>query len=435
MAVLRRDLGLVEMGAVAASMMLGTGIFFGPTLTAQAFPNGPAILGFWLAGGAVALCGAWAFGKLAALHPQSGGPYVYVRKAYGDWAAFLFAWTSFTVIAPSSMAVVAGFFADSLAKIVPLSPVGIGLMAIWSILAVTFVNVMGVKSGGRIQSALTGLKVLLVGLLIALLLTAWGRPPPPTTWTGSGQWSGAFVGVLFAVGGWEYAVLASEEVRDPQRTIPRALFIGAAIVIALYLLVVLADLTALGPAGMAAAQSLAPEAAERAWPGSSGFVAAAVLVSALGTLNAITLLGPRATFAAARDRLFPANAARLSRWGTPTAALVVQAGLATAYFLSGTAGDVANYTVLGTGVFIVLSAIALPRLRREAGVKRRRGHALEDAAAFAVALVYAWFLGDLLVEQRLRALIGLGIVGLGLVPFAILRFMRRRTQHTQSLGA
>lgn len=425
---LRRDLGLVEMGAVAASMMLGTGIFFGPSLTAQEFPDSRMVFLLWAIGGLVALAGAWVFGRLASLHPLSGGPYVYVRQAYGPWCGFLFAWTSFIIIAPTSMAVMASVFAAHLAQLAPLSRVGLALVALWSLAAVTFANTIGVKTGGRVQTVLTGLKIVLVAVLIGLLLTASGQTTSMAV-KGGGRFSIAFVGILFAVGGWEYAVLASEEVRYPERNIPRALLIGTGIVVALYLLVVLAYLGMLGADGVARATALAPEAAERALPGSARFVAVAVAVSAFGTLNAIVLLGPRATFAVARDGWLPRSFARLSaRWDTPVLPLLAQAALTVVYLLTGTFQTVAAYTVVGTGVFIILSAAALPWLRRRAGRTRRRQDWLEDAAAFAVAGVYVWFLIFLVFEDPPTALVGLGLIAAGLVPYVLLRFFGFRSE-------
>lgn len=411
----------MEMGAVAASMMLGTGIFFGPSLTAQEFPDSRMVLLLWGIGGLVALAGAWVFGRLAALHPLSGGPYVYVRNAYGSWCGFLFAWTSFIIIAPTSMAVMASVFATHLAQLSTLSQVGLALVALWSLAAVSFANTIGVKTGGRLQTVLTGLKILLAAVLIGLLLTASGQATPPRV-EGGGRLSIAFVGILFAVGGWEYAVLASEEVRSPERNIPRALLMGTAIVVALYLLVVLAYLSLLGADGVARATALAPEAAERALPGSAKFVAVAVAVSAFGTLNAIVLLGPRATFAVARDGLLPRSFARLSaRWGTPVLPLLAQATLTVVYLLTGTFQTVAAYTVVGTGVFIILSAAALPWLRRRAGGDRRTRDWFEDAAGFFVAGVYVWFLVFLVRDDVQTALVGLGLVAAGFVPYALLR--------------
>lgn len=426
MGQLRRDLGFWEMAAVCASMIFGTGIFFGPSVTAQEFPNTAQILLLWAAGAGVALCGAFAFGRLAALHPLSGGPYVYVREAYGRLPGFLFAWTSFAVIAPSSLAVMANVFATNLAKLEPMSPAAVLVLAFWSLVAAAFANTLGVGLGGRAQDLLTGLKLALVGAIIVLLL-GHGPGAPATQGPGGGHWSLALVGILFSVGGWDYAVLASEEVKEPRRTIPRAMMAGTGAVMLVYLLVVGGFLRALGPVGMAAAGgSLAPNAMAAVVPGSAPFVAVVVAISAFATINAVMLLGPRATFAAARDGLAPAWAAQVSpRWGTPVVAIVVQVALATLYYVSGQASNVAAYTVMGTGLFIVLSCLALPALRRRAGGPR---WAVEDAAAGVVVLAYVAFLVFWLAEETLAALVGLGIVASGLLFYAFVAVPRGRAR-------
>lgn len=415
---LRRDLGLRDATALAVSMMLGSGIFFGPSLTAAEFPDAGAVLALWAAGGAVALGGAWVFGRLAALYPLSGGPYVYLREAFGPLPAYLFAWTSMVVIGPAGIAVLATIFAANLAFLAPLSPVGLQLLAVWGIAAFAFVNVVGVKAGGRVQTALSVLKLLLVAALVGLLL---GAPPPPAASPspGGGRLSVAFVGVLFAYGGWEMSALASEETRDARRTVPRALLLGAGLVTLAYLAATASYLAALGPAGVARATALAPEAAQRVLPAGAAFVALAVAISAAGTINALTLLVPRATYALARDGGLPAALARLApHWGTPALAIALQAALATAYLLSGTFRDIATYDVTAVAVFVLVTALALPALRRR--IPQGAPGALL-AAALLVAAVYGAFLVLSLVENTLAALIGLGLVATGLVPYALLR--------------
>ncbi|HLE97777.1 MAG TPA: amino acid permease [Candidatus Thermoplasmatota archaeon] len=428
MPTLRRDLGLVETTAVAVSMMLGSGIFFGPALTAREFPDARIVLALWAVGGVVALVGGWTFGRLAARTGGAAGPYAYLRDAYGPLPAFLFAWTSFVVIAPTSTAVLASVFASNLAVVSPLTARGLALVGVWSIAAFTFFNVIGVKAGGRVQAALSALKVALVVGLASMLLFAPPAAPfgaPATIGTeAAGRWSLAFVGVLFSYGGFEYAVLATREVRDAERTVPRALLLGTAIVVVLYLLAVASYLARLGAPGMAAAVALAPEAARGVLPRAAEAVAIAVVVSAAGTINAIALLGPRATHAAAEDGAAPAWTGRVARrWGTPVAAILLQAALSTAFLLSGVYDTLAAYTVVGVAVYIVPAVLVLPMLRRREGAPRGAGW-WEDAGALVVAGTYAWFLVFLFLEAPRTALVGCGLVAAGLVVYPLLR--RRR---------
>lgn len=427
---LRRELGLVEVAALAASMMLGVGIFFGPSLTAREFPSATAVLLIWGAGGAVAMCGAWLMGRLGGALPLSGGPYAYMREAFGGFPAYLFSWTSFVIIAPTSLAVLANLFAANLAQLSALSPRGLTLMALWSLVAFAFVNVIGVKVGGRVQAFATGLKVVLVVAVVGIVFLLAPGAPPAAPATGGGRLSVAFVGVLFAFGGWEYAVLASEEVRDPQRAIPRGLLLGAGIVTVLYLAVTAAYLAALGADGVAASTALAPEAAGRAGRGFQLFVALAVALSCAGTINAVMLLGPRATFAAARDGLAPRALAWIAPWwGTPVASILVQVALAMAFLLFLPFEDVANYTVIGTGIFIAASAVAFVVFQRRAG---RRMRALEWAALVVVGGVYAAFIVFSPIERPAVALPALALIAAGAIPYAAMRWWRGRARRVRA---
>lgn len=420
---LRRELGLIEVAALAASMMLGVGIFFGPSLTAREFPHAPTVLAIWTVGGVIAMCGAWLMGRLGGALPRSGGPYAYMREAFGDLPAFLFAWTSFVIIAPTSLAVLARLFAANLDILSPLTPRGGTLMALWSLVAFAFVNVIGVKVGGRVQSFATALKVVLVVGVIAIVFLLAPEAGETEAFAGGGRLSLAFVGVLFAFGGWEYAVLASEEVRDPTRTIPRGLLLGTAVVTVLYLAVTAAYLVALGADGVATSIALAPDSAARAGRGFAIFVALAVALSAAGTINAIMLLGPRATFAAARDGLAPASLARVSAWwGTPVASILVQVALASVYLLVNAFERVAAYTVIGTGTFIAASSVAFVVLQRRAG---RAIRPMEWIALAVVGGAYVWFIVYSAIQDPWTAIPALALIGAGAVPYAIVRLAAR----------
>lgn len=433
MSDLKRDLGLLSMTALAVSMMLGSGIFFGPALTAQQFPDATIVLSLWALGGAIAFVGAWVFGRLSARFPLSGGPYAYLRASFGPYTAFLYAWTSFVIIAPTSAAVIATLLAQNVGVLTPLSPVAVKLLASAALAAFALVNLASVKMGGAAQSALSILKVVLVlGLIVVLAFVAGGlgssapTAPPPAA---PGKWSLAFVGILFAYGGWDYAVLAGEEVRDAKRNILRGLVLGVLIVTVLYMASVWGYLQALGAAGVAAAGALAPTVAmARAFPAAASLVAIAVAISAAGTINAIMLLGPRATFAVTRDgdvRL-PAWLGRVSARGVPAAAIVLQTGMALAYVWIGAFDVVAAFTVLGVGVFVLLSAVGLLLL------KDKRWRDVESYAALVIALVYAWFLVDLVIEAPRIARDGIGLIMAGTLLYAAGAWSAKR--HAQTVA-
>jgi APA family basic amino acid/polyamine antiporter len=428
---LRRDLGFAEATALAVSMMLGAGIFVGPTLTAREFPNGAVILAIWVAGGLLSILGGYVFGKLAAMFPLSGGPYVYLRETFGPTASFFYAWMSFAVVGPVGMAALAIIFAQNLAILAPVNAWGVTLLASWCVVAFTFFNAIGVRTGGRVQVLLSGLKVALVVALLGILaLVAWsgfspgspGLSAAPGQAAGTGRWAAALVGVIFAYGGWEYSVLAAEEVRDPSRTLPRALLAATSIVAVLYVAVTVAYLAALGPVGVASASALAPAAVAHFVPSAPQAVAVGVAISAAGTVNALVLLGPRATFAVARDRALPWLSQVSPRFGTPLRAIVVQALLAIAYLVTGTFLTIVTYDTVATALTITSCTLALLIVLSR---NRRRAPLLASATA-VVGLVFAAFLVTLILEDPWTAIIGVGIVACGAVPLLLLEIFGRK---------
>ncbi|MCA1813193.1 MAG: APC family permease [Halobacteriales archaeon] len=332
-------------------------------------------------------------------------------------ALALFVWTSTVIIGPVGVAVLALLFAQNVAAVWGLTFLGQQLLALWVVAVFSFVNLLGVKLGGRVQTAITTLKLALVAGIVALLFAA-PAPVASAPLAGGGRLSVAFVGVLFAYGGWEMSALASEETRDARRTVPRALLLGAGIVTVAYLAATAAYLVALGPVGVAQARALAPEAAARVLPLGAVIVALAVAISAAGTINALTLLVPRATFAVARDGLLPRGLAKLApRWDTPVNAVLLQAGLSAVYLLTGAFEALAAYDVIAVALFVVLTSLTV-------AVFRRRGapfHARHVAGAAVVVALYAGFVLLSLAQNTGTALAALGIVAIGVVPYLVQR--------------
>ncbi|MEP7345455.1 MAG: amino acid permease, partial [Gemmatimonadaceae bacterium] len=241
---LRRELGVFSASLMVVGGIIGSGIFFTPAEVAKAMPNGTWILGIWVLGGVVALAGALTYAELGAMFPDAGGAYVYIRKAFGPLASFLCGWMTMLSIATGALAAVAMGFAGYVERFVPLGAVGgrIGLAAgTLTILAAT--NYAGVRPGAAVQNVLTVAKILALSALIVGGLVLWqslGTPPivadapPPRASLFSGS-AAAFVAVLFTIGGWQQMNMVAEEIRDPDRSIPRALGIGIGIVIVIYL--------------------------------------------------------------------------------------------------------------------------------------------------------------------------------------------------------
>ena len=321
---LPRVLGpLAALGTIVGSV-IGSGIFIVPASVARQTPAMAPIALAWVLGGLFSLAGALTLAELAAMLPRAGGPYVYLREAYGDLPAFLFGWTEFLIIRSGSMATLAAAFSLYFAQIVPapgsLDPrIWQMLAAVVAIAVVTVVNVLGTRWGGRLQVFGTALKV---GALGAMIVLPWvlGKVHVPNlspVWPVSSK--GFFthfmigmVGVLWTYDGWVNTSNLAEEIRDPGRNLPRSIIGGVLILITLYLLMTLAYhlVLPMDEIRLASTERGSPKAVSadffRTLLGAPGGVAISLVVmaSTFISLNGNVLAGPRALRAGPR-RAFP----------------------------------------------------------------------------------------------------------------------------------
>jgi APA family basic amino acid/polyamine antiporter len=323
---LHRELGLLSATMIVVGGIIGGGIFFTPAQVARTLPNGGWVLAIWTLGGFIALAGALTFAELGAMLPDAGGPFVYIRRAFGERAAFVYGWMILTTIASGAAAAVALAFANYVARFFDLAPVG-GTTgaAVAVLLLLTATNYRGLKLGAAVQNTLVLSKLVALGALVLGVLVLWNRIPAPPLASSAPLpplatgLAAAFVPVLFSVGGWENLNMVAGEVRDPARLIPRALALGIAIIMLCYLGVNVAYLHVLGRNGMAASTSVAADTAIR-MVGSLGgtLITIAAMVSILGLVNVVLLATPRIFYAMAREGLFHPAAARIHpRFGTP----------------------------------------------------------------------------------------------------------------------
>src|SRR2546421_7909317 len=262
---LARRLGLFDATMIVMGGIVGSGIFRNPHAVALQVHTPFLILGAWLAGGAVALAGAFVYAELAARRPEVGGQYAYLRDAYHPSVAFLYGWALLLVIQTGGMAAVAVTFARYFVELTRVQ------MPDWAVAAVTVallsvVNCLGVRAGSNVQSVLMVLKIAAIVALVvcgmlfvsephALTATrALDRPVSLDLLTGMGA---ALTPVMFAYGGWQTASFVAGEMREPRRDLPRGLLIGVCGVILLYTLVNFACLRALGAPGLAATTTAA----------------------------------------------------------------------------------------------------------------------------------------------------------------------------------
>ena len=360
-------IGLFEATLVVMGGIVGSGIFVNPSVVAQHVHSAPLILGAWVVGGVVALVGAFIYAELSERMPAVGGQYAYLREAFHPLVAFLCGWALLLVINAGGVAAVAVTFARYALELTG-APIGETALAIVTIVGLAAINCLGVRSGSLVQGVLMVLKV---GALAALIVLGWlfHRPPPSAVAAppdGLLAFGGAMVPVLFAYGGWQTTCFIASEVRDPRRTMPRALVAGVVTVIVLYVGVSWVCLAGLGPAGLAATETPA-SALMRRTLGQRGatFIALGIAVSTLGFLSQSLLTMPRVYFAMAADGLFFRRVARVSRrTHAPVVAILVLAATSTAVALSGRYDQILGYVVFADWVFFGLSAASLFVLRR-----------------------------------------------------------------------
>jgi basic amino acid/polyamine antiporter, APA family len=324
---LNRELGLLSATMIVVGGIVGGGIFFTPAQVARTLPTGGWVLAVWMLGGFIALAGALTFAELGAMLPDAGGPFVYIRRAFGERAAFVYGWMILTTIASGAAAAVALAFANYVGRFFDLAPVGGNTgIAVAVLLILTATNYRGVRLGAAVQNTLVMSKLIALGALVLGVMALWNRiPAPPPIAMGEPLpplalgLAAAFVPVLFSIGGWENLNMVAGEVRDPARLIPRALVLGIAIIMLCYLGVNVAYLHVLGRDGMAASTSVAADTAIR-MVGSLGgtLITIAAMVSILGLVNVVLLATPRIFYAMSREGLFYPAAGRIHpRFGTP----------------------------------------------------------------------------------------------------------------------
>jgi basic amino acid/polyamine antiporter, APA family len=432
---LPRRLGGWSTAAVTVGIMIGSGIFRVPAAAAAATGTPEAMLLTWVVGGLVAMCGALALAEVAALFPNAGGMYVYLREAYGPLTGFLYGWLYLFVI-PAGAGAIALVFAEYLGRLVSLTPGQIRGVAILLIILLAAAQYRSVRFGAAIQNVSTAAKVLAILTLTAAAFLlgapgggAWAAGPSsaPASWSGFGL---GVVTVLWAYNGWQDVTCLSGEVRDPARALPRAIVGGTLAVVVIYLLANAAYLRVLSIGEIARSPLVAADLAVRlVGPAGSALIAALVCVSTFGALNAVIMAIPRVFWAMADDRLFFRTVAAVHpRYQTPHMAIVSLAGLAIVYLFFRSFEQLIEAFVLASLPFWALgvaSVIVLRRRRRELPrVYRTPGYPLVPLlfVAAIVALV-----ANSLWEHPESTATSLGAVAAGVpVYYAWRRFGARR---------
>ena len=366
----KRQLTLFDSTCIIVGIIIGAGIYRSASDVARGVDSAWMLLGLWLFGGLISLCGAMGYAELATAYPREGGDYVYLTKAYGRWSGFLFGWLQLLVVRPADIATMAFAFAEY-ARVI-YDPLGdqqqaitIRLYAALPVVILTAVNVLGVRQGKWTQNLLTVVKALGLLMIVGVAILAPQTSRPAMSFDAL-PFSVALIVVLFTYGGWNEMAYVAAEVKDSDRNIVRALMLGTGAVIALYLLFNAAFLYMLGHDGMANSKAVAADAMSAVFPEFGGrLISVLVCISALGAVNGLIFTGARISFAVGADH---AAFRILGKWdartGTPARALVAQGFLAVLLIVAlGSFLEAVLYTAAVVYLFYLATSVAVFVLR------------------------------------------------------------------------
>ena len=423
---LPRRLGVWSAAAVLVGSTIGSGIFRVPGAVAGRVGTVGAVTMLWALGALVALVGALTIAELAGLFPRSGGIYVFIREGFGPLPAFLFGWTELLVIRPSAIGAIAVLFAEYTARLFHLADGSVRPIAAVSVLLIAAANIRSVSWGAAVQNVSTAAKSLaLVGLAVVGFLFGSGHDGAlaqpiswaPTAWGGFGL---ALVSVMWAYDGWADLTFIAGEVKDPDRTLPRALLGGVAAVVAIYLVVNAVYLYLLPLPVMTASKLVAADAAQRIFGGlGESVVSAMVMLSAFGALNGSMMTGPRIFYAMAEDGLFFRPIAAVhSRFRTPYAAILLATALGIGYLSVQSFEKLADDFILGIWPFYALAVAAVFVLRnRRPDLPRPYRTFGYPLTPIIFLLASVAMLVNAVVQDPLKGALGAGLILLGIPVF------------------
>ena len=404
----RRALGPFDATMVVIGGIIGSGIFINPYIVARTLDSSLLVLSAWIAGGAIALAGAFAYAELGGLFPKAGGQYVYLRDGWHPLAGFMYGWALLLVIESGAIAAVAITFATYALRLVGRPDIAPVPLAVAAIVLLSVVNYFGVKPGSRVLNVLVVLKVAALAVLIAaaalspssagwLTATRTAAPGSPGTVLAFGA---AMVPILFAYGGWQSANYLAEEIDRPEKNLPLSLVTGTSIVVLIYLLVNAVYLRALGLDGLAQTVTPASRAA-----------------------GMMFILAPtRVYYARAADGLFLSALARLHpRYRSPWVAIILQSTWSCVLALTGRYEQLLNYVVFADWIFFGLTVGTVIVFRRLVPLEQRRPAAFRcpgyPIVPIAFCLVAAAVVASVVRADPLSAGRGAALLGAGVPVF------------------
>ena len=438
---LDRQLDLFDSTMMVIGIVIGSGIFMTTGLMADALPSASLILIVWLLGGLQMLAGALTYAELGAAMPKAGGQYVYLREAYGSLPAFLFGWVAFIAYLTGTNAAIAVAVAEHLGSFYPsisthnivigfdyFSISGGQIFAISLILILSFINYLGILFGKWIQNVFTILKIgsILFFALAGLFISTGNHIDfsiNPTNMSIGSILTGmgiALVAVTWTVGGWEYVTFAAGEIKNPKKNLPLALIIGTGVILVLYIMINIAYLKVLPMDSLIGELKVGEATAKSLYgPGIAGAFVVVVIISMFGSLNGNILVGPRISYAMAKDKLFFSKAADVHpKFHTPGNAIMIQGVWASVLALSGTFEEIITLVVFVNFMMWIAASSTVFVLRKKQPELERpyKVWGYPYVPAFFIIFSSA-ILINTFFESPQQSLMGIGLTLLGIPAY------------------
>ncbi len=422
---LKRVLSLMDATMINAGGIIGSGIFMVPATVALYTASSSLFFMVWILGGVVSLFGALSVAELGAAMPKAGGQYVFLNEAYGPVWGYLYGWSAVVVINTASMAAVGVAFAEYLKFFYPISNLAVKEIAIFSIILLTIINIVDVKSGARFQNVFTFAKLgAILGVILLGLFLEGGstqnfsplftdRPPLSLI----GPLGLAMVAVLWTFDGWIFVTYVAGEVKNPKRNIPLSLIFCMVIVLTVYLALNTVLVYVLGFDQMIGSELVMADAASKFIGGNgAAIVTIIILISLIGANNGFILTSARINYAMARDNRFFKQAAIIHpKFQSPANALIIQCIWACILTFSGTFNQLITYIIFASWIFYGMSAGAVIILRKKKPDMERPYQIPFYPWIPIIFILFAIFLTvNTILEAPRDAAIGTGLILAGL---------------------
>jgi len=440
----RRQLTLLDAVSLMIGVIIGAGIYQNAPMVARATTSSWGVIGLWALGGLLSMMGAMSYAELATAYPRAGGDYVYLTRAYGRWAGFLFGWCQLVIVRPGDIAALALVFANHGHAIVESATPGLAgvlptkVLALAGIAALTAVNAMGVRFGKWMQNALTAAKVAGIVFIVVVGYAAVAPHADISEPTVAVPWELALILVLFTFGGWNEMAYLAAELKNPTRNIARGLVIGSVGVTLIYLVMNGAFLHTLGHAGLAATNTVAQDTVGVRLPRIAGVaINVMICVSSLGAVSGLVFTGSRISYALGRDyRLFAWLGQWHPRYETPLRALLAQGVLASSLIvILGDFLETLIYTSAAVYAFYTATCLSVLVLRvRDPDTERPYRVTGYPVTVLAFAATAAYLMVSALRYRPMHAVAMGGLLLLGLFLYALHRIGRLAGPQTIETG-